>query len=442
MSRFTRRLAAVAAVAFGVRVAYVLALGRDIKFGLDAVWYELVSATIASGDGFVDPGRFFGRGVSVPTAFRPPLYPGFLAVVNKTVGHTSLTFQLVGCVTGAVTVVLLGYLGRRVGGPVVGLCAACLAAVYPVLIAIDASIMSETIYVPLVTASVLAVYRALERPTLLHWAVVGALVGGSVLARGDGILLVPLLIAPAGLLARGLAPTRRLLLTGTALLAVALVVGPWVLRNEARLGRPTLATLDVATAIAGANCPSTYYGPRIGSWEHACTVRPNEDELDELALTDTLQQDGIDYALDHELRMPIVAAVRVLRLWGLYDPVGESRRETVESRIFGWQVFAWFVYVPLALLTVYGFVLLVRRRTQVLPLVAVLVAVTLTGVLVYGKPRFRASAEPVLLVAASVAIVHVAGVARARGRSGAERRTPAPVTRVSAAGSAHRSPPA
>jgi 4-amino-4-deoxy-L-arabinose transferase-like glycosyltransferase len=438
MSRFARRLAAVAAVAFGVRVAYVLALGRDIKFGLDAVWYELVSATIASGDGFVDPGLFFGRGVAVPTAFRPPLYPGFLAVVNKTVGHTSLTFQLVGCVTGALTVMLVGHLGRRVGGPAVGLCAACLAAVYPVLIAIDASIMSETIYVPLVTASVLAVYRALERPTVLRWVVVGALIGLSVLARGDGILLVPLLIAPVGLLARGVAPTRRLLLTGVSLLAAALVIAPWVVRNEARLGRPTLATLDVATAIAGANCPATYYGRRIGSWEHGCTVRPNEDELDELALTDELQQDGIDYALGHERRMPLVAAVRALRLWGLYDPVGESRRETVESRIFSWQVFAWFAYAPLALLTVYGFVLLVRRRFPVLPLVAVLVAVTLTAVLVYGKPRFRASAEPVLLVAASVAIIHLGGIARTRARAGPERTTPAPVTHVSATGSARR----
>jgi hypothetical protein len=41
--------------------------------------------------------------------------------------------------------------------------------------------------------------------------------------------------------------------------------------------------------------------------------------------------------------------------------------------------------------------------------VSVLVSVTLAAAASYGKQRFRAAAEPVLLVAASVAVVHLLG---------------------------------
>ncbi|MEY2405749.1 MAG: hypothetical protein QOG39_665, partial [Acidimicrobiaceae bacterium] len=57
-----------------------------------------------------------------------------------------------------------------------------------------------------------------------------------------------------------------------------------------------------------------------------------------------------------------------------------------------------------------------RRHAQLLPMVAVLITVTLTAALVYGKQRFRVSAEPVLLVAAAVAIMHMVN----RGRTAAE----------------------
>ena len=133
---FVSALTAIAAGALGLRIAYVMAMRHRIHFGLDAIWYELVSGTIAKGDGFVDPQRFYSFRGSVPTAFRPPLYPTFLALVSKTAGDTRLTFQLAGCVAGTVTVVLAGVLGRRLAGPTVGLVAAGLVACSPILLAV------------------------------------------------------------------------------------------------------------------------------------------------------------------------------------------------------------------------------------------------------------------------------------------------------------------
>jgi hypothetical protein len=411
-------VAGITVFGFGVRVAYVLAYSDRISFGLDSVWYQLVSGTLVSGDGYVDPDRFYGQGVAVATAFRPPLYPVFLAAVTKGFDGSQRTFQLVGCAVGLVTIVLVALLGRRFGGSTVGVCAAALAAVYPAFLAVDASVMSETLYVPLVTGCVLAVCCAIERATVPRWVLVGLLAGAAVLARGDGLVVVAVLVIPSALFGLRAPWPKRAGLALVAVLAVGVVLAPWVVRNERELGTATLATLDPATAIAGTNCDATYGGRLLGSWSFECTQRPDQANKTEVELSRQLQREGRQFIQDHLTRVPVVVGVRVLRLWGLYDPVEQSRQEAVESRSFAWQLLSEAAFLPVGALAAYGFVLLRRRRVQLLPLLGVVASVTVTAALVYGKQRFRVSAEPVLLVAASVAIVHLVRARRPGGVSG------------------------
>ncbi len=195
---------------------------------------------------------------------------------------------------------------------------------------------------------------------------------------------------------------------GVAAFAAALaVVAPWLIRNQRALGSPTLATLDAGTAVAGTNCASTYYGSLLGSWDQACT-RPEQTGVDEVELTRQLERDGLSYARDHAGRVPLVVAARVARQWGVWNPVSEARLESVESRNTRWQLLTWAVYVPCAVLAVYGLVLLHRRGVRVQPLVCVLVAVTASAALTYGKQRLRIAAEPVVILGAAVALVELA----------------------------------
>ncbi|MDQ6849488.1 MAG: hypothetical protein M3070_05845, partial [Actinomycetota bacterium] len=241
------------------------------------------------------------------------------------------------------------------------------------------------------------------------WALVGVLVGAAALTRGDALVVLAIVVVPAALFAVRLPWRRRIGLAAISVVAVGVVVAPWVIRNEHRLGTPTLTTLEAGTAIAGTNCPATYSGKLLGSWSFECTKRADQDKISEVSLTNELQRDGRHYLFDHVSRLPIVVPVRIMRLWGLYDPVGQARFEAIESRNVGWQVLSWAAYLPVVLLAVYGFVLLRRRRAQLFPMMALLVSVTVTAALVYGNERFRTSAEPVLLVGAAVAIVALFG---------------------------------
>ncbi len=330
-----------------------------------------------------------------------------LAAIAKIVDGSQRNFQYAGCVLGAITIVLIGSLARRLAGEVVGLVAAGLAAVYPAFIATDASVMSESLYLPLVLAFLLLVYAAVDRPTASRWIAVGAVVGLCALTRGDALVLAPVVVVPALWLLPRSRPRHRLFLGAMALGALLVVIAPWVIRNQRDLDSPTIATLDAGSAIAGTNCPSTYGGGLVGSWDPAC-ARTDVPDISETDLTRDLEHDGARYALHHVDRVPLVVAARVARQWGVWNPVSESRTEAVESRNETWQLVTWAVYVPCAMLCVYGLVLLRRRRVRIQPLVCVLIAVTLSAALTYGKQRLRVAAEPVILVGAAVALVELA----------------------------------
>jgi hypothetical protein len=62
-------------------------------------------------------------------------------------------------------------------------------------------------------------------------------------------------------------------------------------------------------------------------------------------------------------------------------------------------------YYLILVFAIGGVVLLVRRRASVWPLVVPAVVVTAGALIAYGQTRFRVSAEPTIVVLASLAIV-------------------------------------
>ena len=66
------------------------------------------------------------------------------------------------------------------------------------LIAADGSVMSESLYVALVTAAMLLSYRALAEPSVARFALVGLVVGLAALTRADALFLAPILAGALG----------------------------------------------------------------------------------------------------------------------------------------------------------------------------------------------------------------------------------------------------
>src|SRR4051812_36491456 len=262
---FELRLAAIAAVALAVRVVAAVATNDHLVQG-DAMTFHQVAQHLADGDGFRQ------AFVDAPTAEHPPAWEVVLAAADRVGANGYLSHRLIGALIGTVTVVLVGLLGRRVAGARAGLFAAGVAAVYPILWTADVSLMSETLYGALVTATLLVALWFREAPSVKRGAALGAVIGLAALTRGEALLLVALLAVPLA--------WRHPRALSASLAAFALVVAPWTIRNLTTFEEPVLISGNANGIWIGANCPATYHGPLIGYWRYQCytKARAGEDE--------------------------------------------------------------------------------------------------------------------------------------------------------------------
>jgi hypothetical protein len=198
----------------------------------------------------------------------------------------------------------------------------------------------------------------------------------------------------------------------------ALVVAPWTIRNLAHFQDPVLISTNSNSVFAGANCDPVYHGDLIGLWSFSCygPVKPGDESQQAVEY----RRRGFDYARAHEGRLPLIAAIRLGRVWDLYRPLQQVQYEFLEGRS-RWGSRAGLVfYYPTLLLAIAGAVLLRRRRFPVWPFAAFFLTVSIIGVTVYGITRFRIAAEPALIVLAAVALD--AALTRRRQQRAGERQ--------------------
>ncbi len=412
---FIRGLGAIVVAALALRLAYALLEGPHLVIAGDARTFHELANSIAGGHGFV-------RSPGAPaTADHPPLYPLYLSLFSLVGLKSWAAHRAASCLLGAATVAAVGILGRRVGGERVGLVAAGIAAVYPLLWVNDATVLSESLYGLLIALALIAAYRVVDRPTAGRAAVLGALVALAALTRSEALGLALLLVLPVAWRARW----RGVL---AAALAGAVVLTPWLVRNWAAFDRPVLISNNSGSLLAGANCDATYHGRFTGLWRLDCI--PAGATGNEAERAATYRSDGIDYARDHAGRVPAVAAVRVLRTWDLWAPHDQAIYETLEGRDRRVEYVGVAVYYALLALAIAGAVLLRRRREPLWILLAPAVLVTVASVVGYGVTRFRLAAEIPIVVLASLTLLELWRRARARRARPPASPSPSPPPRA------------
>ncbi|MGQ0823415.1 MAG: glycosyltransferase family 39 protein [Actinomycetota bacterium] len=464
--KFSRALLAIVAVAFGVRVAYVeLAKGEDcvVQIGAlhhgsfpsecpvgDQLFYNSEANRLADGDGFVEPlWSVTNPGEDPPPAAdHPPLTVVVLGGVSWLVERPPLAWiagddldtnvrehRYAMVALGTLLVWLVGLLARRVGGDVVGLVAASIAAVSPNVWVNDGLMMSETIGGVAVVGVLLLALDVIDQPTANRIALLGAGCGVAALTRAELALLVPLLAVP--LAVRRPDVLQRIV---TPIGAAALVCAPWVVYNMARFDEPTFLSTNDGIALAGSNCDPVYSGEGIGltSFDTAagCIDQPHPPG-DQSEVAKIYRDRAVDYARDHLGRAPVVALARVGRTWSLFRPFDMIDYNQGEGRESWVTRLGLVAYYPTLVAAAAGAVLLWRqRKKRVLWVLAVpTIIVTLGSALTYGQTRFRAAAEPSLAILAAVALVAGCRALQERGTLSRTRASSSPADTSMAAGS-------
>ncbi|MFI5045841.1 MAG: glycosyltransferase family 39 protein [Acidimicrobiia bacterium] len=429
---FGRWLAAVALGGLAARVAFVLALRPHLITRYDPTLYHLMGLNLADGLGLVRP-TLTGHGALLPTAEFGPVLPVFVAAVTKLGVRSADGQALATAALGALTVVVVGLLGRRVAGPRVGIVAATIVAFHPLLVQVDGALATESPYLLLVALLLLTTIRACDAPSVGRWIIVGLVAGLAVLARGEGLVLLAVLVVPAAAVRAWPGWWRALVGVAVPVLAAAVLLVPWTIRNFDEFGRIVPVSNNFGSVMLGANCPSTYeFGARQGGWDFGCVavyvaqhpkqgmVSRSENEAEVYA---RWRSAGIQYALDHPGGFLAAFPARLARTWGVYWLPGDQiHYDLDDGRDRTLQTIGFVVALVLLVLAVGGVRPLLRslgaRRWVMLVLAAPVAVTVLMAFATYGSTRFRIVAEPSIAVLAAYTLVSFADRRRTRGRSG------------------------
>ena len=138
-------------------------------------------------------------------------------------------------------------------------------------------------------------------------------------------------------------------------------------------------------------------------------------EDNEAQAASALRSDGLRYLGDHTGQVPGVMAARLGRTVGLHQFTQQRNFAAAEGRNPLWDGRGTRGFQLLALVAIAGLVVSSVRRTRtwerwllVVPPLAVVVVVALT----YGNPRFRAAAEPAVVVLAALGAFDVIAALR------------------------------
>lgn len=221
-------LATIFLVALALRMIPVL-LTLDVGIALDDMFqYDALAQSIRLGEGYT----WYG---GIPTAFRAPLYPLFLALVYLFFGHHFLAGRVVQAIIGAFLPLVVYFTGRRVFDQRVARIASWVIVFYPIFLFYPLALVTENLFFLLVPLMMLALLKAADTSRRAYYLLAGFLLGLSILTRSiiSGFLL---LILP-WLWYYGSGKREALKNWILVLLPVAALTVPWSIRNSLLYGQ-------------------------------------------------------------------------------------------------------------------------------------------------------------------------------------------------------------
>jgi Flp pilus assembly protein TadD len=430
----------VCLVALGVRLWYLDEARGQFDFEqpvVDAGYHDYWAWGMASGEWSLPLGARVDPEIASRPYFRPPLTAYWMAGLFTLFGHDHLMARIVQILLGTMSCLILMRLATRVFDRATGVVAGLLAATYWILVYFDLEYREVSLLVFLYPSLALAALRWRERPSLARVALAGGLLGISALARPNGLVFVPVVMAWGWWATREDRPPDALRHAGVFLLATAVFVLPVTVRNVVAGDELVLISSNgginlyvgnnenaTGTAIA---LPSDL-PPFDSAFDYRAIVH-RVGEMEGSALSDAqasrwFAKRALEHAADEPLRTLGLMGKKTAAFWGGSEIVSEKdltarRRESTALNVVPLDVS--FVIVS----ALFGLVVFVVRSRgggaagvidcrNGLLLLALLGAYFLSFLPFFVTARFRAPMIPLMLVLSAFGVRELFGLARAK----------------------------
>jgi 4-amino-4-deoxy-L-arabinose transferase-like glycosyltransferase len=356
---------------------------------------------------FVHHGTF-GFIPGEPSAYTQPLYGFFLIPIYWIFGRNWWAVGGAQIAVATVTAFLVYAIGARVLSCRAGTIAAILSTLNPYLVWHDVHLNREVLDQLVAAALILCTLVAADRRSV-KWATAAGLFGGLAVLGNVRLIFIPLVVAAYLVIRNGwsLAPAALVV-------AAALTVTPWVVRNKVEVGCFALTT--DGRALWKANNEQTYGLLAQGKWiddvkDPLGHPFPNPEEardiyrqsgkknhVNECANQDYYEHKTWRFVRDHSGEKAKLAAQAVRMEWDPRTTASATDSGHGAIRSLAQPLYTSFLYA-LALLGIF----VAAPRFVVLAL-AVLVYQTLAAMAFVGATRYRVSTDFLLALLAAGAI--------------------------------------
>ncbi len=395
-------------VALVLRLAFLAVQGinRPLAAGSDELEYDTYAWNMAQGHGY--------RGMSPDvtdqdhlTAYRPPGPSLVYAAVYLVAGHRIAVVRVVNCVLAALGCLLIIVLGRLCFDETTALAAAAIWAVWPVSIFLSGTLLSEQLALVALLSLVIAGVRFAERPSVRLALLAGVLLGLNLLVHPSRIFLFPLLALWA--VVQFWRSWRTLALVALVPLVAALVLAPWIVRNERVFGAFIPFSSSGGSVLLQGNNRIVATDPEylgyniwdtdIPEYRDALRAPNNELERDKVA-----KRFAVEWISTHRDRWIPMAIAKLRRGWTPFLQEHTALPQRL-SMLLAWG--------PILLAALIGFVpwliRFLRLRHPGSLLHAMILHMAALNVVFFGLARYRYVVEPYCILIAVATVIWLWG---------------------------------
>ncbi len=350
----------------------------------------------------------FGFILGEPSAYTQPLYGFFLIPIYWILGRNWWAVGGAQIAVATVTAVLVYAIGARVMSRRAGTIAAILSTLNPYLVWHDVHLNREVLDQLVAAALILCTLVAADRRSV-KWATAAGLFGGLAVLGNVRLIFIPLVVAAYLVIRNGWSWAPAALVV-----AAALTITPWVVRNKVEVGCFALTT--DGRALWKANNDQTYDLLARGKWiddvkDPPGHPFPNPEEardiyrqsgkkihVDECANQAYYQHKTWKFVRDHPGEKAKLAAQAVRMEWDPRTTASATDSGHGAIRSLAQPLYTSILYA-LALLGIF-----VGARRFVGLAVAVLAYQTLAAMVFVGATRYRVTTDFLIALLAAGAV--------------------------------------
>jgi len=355
-------------VAFSIRLTYILNNQSEIE--TDEITYDLLAMGLLESGAYVSP-------EGIPTSYRPPLYPTFLALIYRVFGHNYFFVRLIQAIISSLIVCILYLTADKIYNRLSSILVGVFSSFYMPFVACSRLLYTETLFTFLL---VLIVYLVIvtDRPSITRFCILGFLCALSTLIKPIALFLPFIIISYSAIRARkGLISSDRIIAASVMLLlCFGSVLLPWSIRNYNVHGKFVLVSTNTGVNLyqGVSRSPGKIFNPGKGGeaiWEQVHAIS-NEAEK-----SDFFVREAFNVYRTRPLFALKMLVIRFLFLWNVID-----------WEILGGDVvnYHYIFILPFAFL---GTFFALKDKKEISLILVMVVYFILPVLLFPGTPRYR-----------------------------------------------------